>query len=119
MGENILESQAKNTKKRRTRIAADRQQKELFERGDQVCEEFTVDKSTGGPAVKIGDVLLCLTGKGNAPVDVIYENKKIGIVDDGGGDVLREITLSIGCQPVVVCGICELTDTMKIQLKKD
>jgi len=119
MGENVLESQAKNTKKRRARRAADEQQGRLFERADRVSDEFTVDRTTSTATPKVGDVLHCYIGKGKAPVDVAFENQQIGVVNEGGGDVLREITQPVGCQAAVIQSICELTDTMKIQIKTD
>lgn len=119
MGDNILESQAKNTKKRRSRKQTDLEQGRLFIRGNDASIEFTVDCDATDSSQKVGDVLHCFPGRGKAPVDVVHENRKIGVVDEGGGATLRKILAESGCKSLIVTNVCELTNTLKAQFKRD
>ena len=118
MGDNVLESQARNTKKRRSRRQAQLQQGELLQRGDHVIDVFTIDCSAGH-GLKEGDVLHCYPGKADSPVDVIRENRQIGVVRGAGGIAIAEIAKQFGCCQVVAVSVCELTDTAKVQFKRE
>lgn len=119
MGENVLESQAKNTQKRRQRRTTEHKQRRLFERPERVTDEFIVDRLDVPCNAKVGDVLHCYPGSGKASVDVVHENKQIGTVGDGGGDVLQELSQGHGCVAAAITSVCDLTDSMTVRIKLD
>lgn len=115
MGENVLSSQASNSRKRRAKRSADHEQGRLFQRKEIVVEQFTVDR-TAACTLKPGDLLHCFPGKGNALVDVVYENRQIGVVKDAGGESLANRAKEKGCCSGIVVGDCAISDTLTIQL---
>jgi hypothetical protein len=119
MGDNILESQATNTKKRRERQQAQLQQDELFARPDEISTEYTVDCSRF-PEMKIGDTVHCYIGKDGVTVDVLKENRRVGTVgSDGGLDSLRSSLGQAAIGVFVVQTLCDITETAKIMAKKE
>lgn len=97
MGDNFLEEQAKNTKKRRARGAATIGRETLFKRPDQVTDQFTVDCHEGNDLIK-GDILWCFQNADGKGVDVIQKHKTIGlVVAEGGG---AELAVEIGIEGV-------------------
>lgn len=83
MGDNYLEAQAKNTKKRRAKAAAAIKAPKLLIRPDQVLDNFTVD-CRDGYELAAGDVLLCFPGAGDG-VDVVRGHERVGAVGPLGG----------------------------------
>src|SRR5579863_5888979 len=89
MGDNFLEGQAKNTKKRRTKATSKMLMPKLISRPDEIVDEFTLD-CLDGLTLAPGDVLRCFPGMNGAPVDVVREHRNIGSVNEnGGGGALR------------------------------
>lgn len=118
MGDNFLEDQAGKTKKRRAKAAVKRDTPKLLVRPDSVSVEFTIDCQNGA-VLKPGDQVLCLLGRGEAPVDVVLENRLLGQIGMGGGDVLRKEIEQPGVGRLQIISHCTLTDTAKAKLVKE
>lgn len=118
MGDNFLETQAGNTKKRRAKAAAKRDTPKLLNRPDAVLDEFTID-CQDSVVLRPGDTVLCLLGKNGSPVDVVFENHLLGHVGIGGGEVLRREIEQSGAGRLQVVSHCKLTDTAKARLVKE
>jgi hypothetical protein len=113
MGDSILESQAKNTKKRRQRQVAALQQPELMVRPDKVSIEYTVDP-VDGSLLKPGDRLHCYAPLECISVDVVQDNRLVGAVrPDGGADVLKQSLGDVRLGVLVVRSVCSLTGIAK------
>ncbi len=116
MGDNFLEDQAKNTRKRRAKAAAKRGTPKLFDRSDRVTEEFTID-CLDGTAVKTGDLVLCFPGQNGLPLDVVIENRLFGSVGEiGGGGVLRQRIEEFGVGKLRITSYCDLAGTARAEL---
>jgi hypothetical protein len=114
MGDNVLESQAEHTKKRRERQRVRQLQTELIVRPEVISVEYTVDCSQGDE-LKAGDHVHCYAGELGAPIEVVKENHLVGVVQQGGGaDLLRESLGSRGIGQFVVHSVCSLTATAKV-----
>jgi hypothetical protein len=62
----------------------------------------------------------CYAGSVEAPVDVVKENRRVGVVgQSGGADVLRETLGSPGIGRLVVLSVCDLTATAKAVLQRE
>lgn len=118
MGDNFLEVQAGNTRKRRAKAAANRDMPKLISRPDSVSDEFTID-CRDAVLLKPGIQVLCLPGKNGLPVDVVYENSLLGHVGVGGGEVLRREIEQAGVGRLQIVNYCSLTDTAKARLVKE
>jgi hypothetical protein len=113
MGDNILESQAQNTKKRRQRQRAALKQPELIVRLEEISIEYTVEP-VGGSALKPGDRIHCYVRDDGVSIDVVQDNHLVGVVPhDGGADVLRHSLGDVRLGVLIVRSICELTGTAK------
>ncbi len=118
MGDNFLEDQAGKTRKRRARAVTKRDAPKLLVRPDAVSDEFTIDCQNGA-ILKPGDWLMCVPGQNGAPVDVVQENRLLGHVAVGGGDVLRRQIEGAGVGKLQVVSHCVLTDTAKARLVQE
>jgi hypothetical protein len=118
MGDNFLESQAGNTKKRRAKAAEKRDTPKLIARPDVVVDEFRID-CKNGVVLKPGEHVICLPGRNGAPVDVVHEHRLLGNVAVGGGEVLRQEIEQNGVGRLQIVSYCMLTDTAKARLLKE
>lgn len=84
MGDNYLEAQAQNTKKRRAKAAAAINAPRLLVRPDHVLDQFTVDCHVGYELVP-GDVLFCFPSAAGDAVDVVRGHERVGAVGTFGG----------------------------------
>lgn len=84
MGDNFLEGQAKNTKKRRARATSAMQAPKLIERSDEIIDEFTVE-CREGVVLQPGDILRCFPSSNDSLVDVALDHRNIGTVGEAGG----------------------------------
>lgn len=111
MGDNVLEGQAKNTQKRRAKAVAGMQTPKLFQRSDEVRDQYTIDYKEG-QQLKPGDVLRCFPGTNGSPIDVASMHENIGSVDEsGGGNQLRKQIEEAGVGNLRICSVNELTET--------
>lgn len=115
MGDNFLESQAGMTKKRRAKAAVKRDAPKLLVRPDSVTNEFTID-CRDGIVLRPGEQVLCLPGRSGSPIDIVHENRLLGHVGVGGGDVLRQEIAQPGVGRLQIVSHCSLTDTAKATL---
>jgi hypothetical protein len=116
MGENVLESQAQNTRKRRQRHKAGQLQGELFARPDVVAVEYTVE-CADEPGIADGDQVVCYVVPDATRVDVLKENRRVGVVNPAGGaDLLRRSLAPVGIASAVVCKACKLSGTATIAI---
>ena len=118
MGDNFLEGQAGNTKKRRAKSAVKRDTPRLISRPDEVVDEFTID-CQNSVVLNPGDTVHCLPGQNGSPVDVVVENRLLGHVGVGGGEVLRREIEQPGIGRLQIISHCTLTDTAKARLVKE
>lgn len=115
MGDNFLEAQAGNTRKRRAKAEAKRDSPKLIERPDVVVDEFTIE-CLEGVSLRTGDVVMCFPGRNGSPVDVVVENQFKGAVNRGGGQVLRQSIEATGIGKLHILSTCDLTETAKARL---
>lgn len=118
MGDNFLENQAGNTKKRRAKAVIERDTPTLLSRPDTISDEFTIDCHSN-VSFKPGDIVVCLLGQNGSPVDVVIENHLLGHVDVGGGETLRQEIERSGVGRLQILSHCTLTDTAKAKLVKE
>jgi hypothetical protein len=119
MGDNVLEGQAKNTRKRRAKAAAGMQAPKLIERPDEVLDQFTIDCKEG-QHLKVGEVLYCFPGTDGAPVDVVRQHENVGSVDEtGGGKELRKQIEGRGAGKLRICSLDELTGTSQAEFVRE
>jgi len=84
MGDNFLEAQAKNTRKRRAKAAAVINAPRLIVRPDVVVDEFTVDCREGCELTP-GEELRCFRISREDAVDVARGHMNVGKVTEAGG----------------------------------
>lgn len=84
MGDNFLEAQAQNTKKRRAKAAAVINAPKLIVRSDEVVDEFTVD-CREGMELKPGEELRCFQTSCEDLLDVARGHLNVGKVTEAGG----------------------------------
>lgn len=119
MGDNVLEGQAKNTRKRRAKAVAGMQTPKLFQRSDEVRDQYTVDYKEG-QQLKPGEVLLCFPGTNGAPIDVTRKHENIGSVEEsGGGNQLRKQIEDAGAGNLRISSVNELTETAQAEFVRD
>jgi hypothetical protein len=84
VGDNYLEAQAKNTRKRRAKAAAAIKAPRLLVRPDQVLDHFTVE-CRDGYELLAEDLLYCYPGAGSNVIDVVRGHERVGTVGQLGG----------------------------------
>lgn len=89
MGDNYLEAQAKNTRKRRAIAAEEIESPKLFVRPDRVTERYTVD-CVGGGGIDVGEELTCYPGGSDGVIDVVRGHLRVGEVGPHGGGLSLE-----------------------------
>jgi hypothetical protein len=115
MGDNFLEGQAGNTKKRRAKSTAEMQVPKLNFRPDEMISEFTVD-CRDGISLSPGEILRCFPGASGVPVDVARDHQNIGFIgDSGGGESLRSAIELSGFCKVRVSSFDALSSTAQVQ----
>ena len=88
MGDNYLEAQAKNTKKRRAKGTVKINSPTLLSRADRIFDRYTVDCFDGYEIAK-GDVLICFAGPSPGVIEVVQGHQRVGEVTLlGGGESL-------------------------------
>jgi hypothetical protein len=116
MGDNVLESQAQNTRKRRQRHRESQSQGQLFVRPEVVAVEYTVE-CTDGNSIASGDRVNCYVAPDGVQVDVVKETRRVGIVSrSGGAELLRRSLDTSGIASAVVRKACELSGTATIAI---
>ena len=118
MGYNFLEAQAKYAKKRRAKAISKMQRPKLFEHPDEITDEFTIDCHDGA-ILERGEELRCFPGTNGAPVDVVRAYQNIGVVGEGGGEVLRQSIEQRGTGRLRVLSFNSLTNTAQAQIVKE
>lgn len=118
MGDNFLESQAKNAKKRRARAASNMHVPKLIARPDEIVDVFTID-CCDGQILQAGEVLRCFPGANGAPVDVARAHEHVGSIGIGGGETLRRVLAETGTMNVCIRSYDPLTATATAELKKE
>lgn len=118
MGDNFLEGQAGNTKKRRAKAAAKLAAPKLLARPDVMLDEFTIDCQNNVSA-KPGDMVICVANQNGGPIDVVIENRLLGRIELGGGEVLRNAIEHLGVGRLEILSHCSLTDTAKARLVQE
>ena len=118
MGYNFLEAQAKHSKKRRAKAISKMQTPKLFERPDEVTDEFTIDCNHGA-TLKPGEQLRCFPGTNGAPVDVARAHQHVGSISEGGGEVLRRWIEQRGVGMLHVLSVDALTGTAQAGLVEE
>jgi len=115
---NFLEAQAKYAKKRRAKAISKMQRPKLFERPDEITDEFTID-CRDGAILNPGEELRCFPGTNGVPVDVARAYRNIGFVGEGGGAVLRRCIEQRGVGRLRILSFNSLTNTAQAQIVKD
>ena len=118
MGDNFLEEQAKNSKKRRAKAKSKMETPKLFERADEITDEFTID-CREGQQLSSGDVLRCFPGDNGNPVEVARDHQNVGCVGDGGGNVLRNYICKAGVGKLRVLNVNPLTGSAQAEFVKE
>ena len=117
MGDNFLEEQAKNSKKRRAKAKSKIDEPKLFQRGDEITDEFTIDCCDGQQLVP-GEILRCFPGDNGSQVEVARDHHNVGRVGEGGGDVVRNRIDQTGVGKLKVCSVNPLTGTAQAEIVK-
>jgi hypothetical protein len=116
MGDNVLESQAQNTRKRRQRHRDRQLQGELVVRPEVIAVEYTVECNDGN-AIAHGDQVDCYACADGERVDVVKENRRVGVITRSGGADLLQASVGVsGIGRAVVLKVCELSGTATIAM---
>lgn len=119
MGDNFLEGQAKNTKKRRARAVSQMETPKLFERPDEVVDEFTID-CRDGQTFAAGEILFCFPNSVGDSVDVARNHEHIGCVrESGGAKTLRIRIDGPGVGKLLVRSFNQLACTAQVEAVQD
>lgn len=117
MGDNFLEEQARNTKKRRAKGGAALRTEKLFKRADNVVDHFTVE-CDDGYELKPGDILFCFPSQNGRGVEVSLQHKAIGVVaEDGGATALTESITAEGVGQLRVVSFDALAGAAQVELQ--
>lgn len=115
MGDNFLEAQVKNTKKRRARAAAIINSPKLIVRPDEVVDEFTVE-CRDGFELSPGEVLRCFPGESSSAVEVARGHLNVGeVTQSGGGRVLKSEIQAEGVGRLRICTFDQLAGSAQVE----
>ena len=120
MGDNFLEAQAKNTKKRRAKAVAEINTPKLIERPDEVRDRFTVE-CADGCELAAGETLRCFPGERADAVDVARGHQTVGQVNElGGGRALASDVQAAGVGRLRVVSFDGLAGSAQVeQVRED
>lgn len=118
MGDNFLEEQAKNSKRRRAKAKTEMGVPKLLTRPDEVADEFTIDCHSG-QELKLGEELRCFPSVIDDTVDVARAHRQVGSVGEGGGSVLRQFIDQSGVGRLRIRSVNPLTGTAQAEIIKE
>jgi len=118
MGDNLLEGQVKNSRKRRDRAMTEMQLPSLLIRPELVRQVFTV-KPVDGAVFEEGEVLLAVRTGGGAHIDVTRDYDRIGVVEGEGARVLTQSLMDIGVARLRIGEVLGLSGAGKAEIVKE
>lgn len=87
----------------------------LFERPNEIMDEFTID-CRDGETLKPGEELRCFPGTNGVPVEVARAHQNVGSIREGGGAVLRGYIEQRGVGKLCVLSFNALTGTAQAEM---
>lgn len=115
MGDNFLEGQAKNTKKRRDKASKLINTPTLFQRPDELIDVYTLD-CLDGVSLKPGEILRCFPGSNETPVEVAQYHQNVGKISESGGGLSLQNKIKIhGVGKLIVRNFNELTSSAQVE----
>ncbi len=119
MGDNVLEGQVNNSRKRRDRTMAEMQVPPLFTRPEIVRQVFTL-KPVEGATFQEGEVVLAVRTSGDGSIDVTRDYRRIGTVDGDGAKVLGQaLAETTGVAKLVVREVLGISGLGKAEIVKE
>ena len=115
MGDNLLEGQVKNSRKRRDRAMAEMQSPSLLYRPELVRQIFTV-KPVDGAFLEEGEVLLAVRTGGGASIDVTRDYDRIGVVEGEGARVLEKALIDTGVARLKISEVLSLSGAGRAEI---
>jgi hypothetical protein len=119
MGDNLLEGQVNNSRKRRDRAMVEMQLPSLLARPDGVLRRVFTVKPVGGVALIEGEVLLAIHNGDDLQVDVIRDYSQIGVIEGEGAKVLGEALADIGAARLRIGRILGLSGFGEAEIVKE
>lgn len=119
MGDNVLEGQVTNSRKRRDRAMAGMQLPSLLTRPETVRRFFTV-KPVDGVTLQVGEALFAIRTDGDLSIDVTRDYRRVGTVAGEGAQVLgRALAETNGITKVIVREVLDLSGFGKVEITED
>jgi hypothetical protein len=118
MGDNLLEGQVKNSRKRRDRAMTEMQLPSLLYRPELVRQVFTV-KPVGDEEFREGEILLAVPTDDEPRIGVIREYNRIGIIDGEGAIVLGQALADTGVAKLKIEKVLTLSGQGQAVIFKD
>jgi hypothetical protein len=119
MGDNVLEGQVNNARKRRDRAMAEMQLPPLFSRPEIVRQVFTV-KPAEGITLQAGETLLAVRIDGQLDIGITRDYSRIGTIGGDGAKVLGQaLADTSGVATLVVREVLGLSGLGKAEVVKE
>ncbi|MEN6407179.1 MAG: hypothetical protein ABFC77_11990 [Thermoguttaceae bacterium] len=115
MGDNLLEGQVKNSRKRRDRAMTEMQLPSLLYRPELVRQVFTV-KPVDGALFEEGEVLLAVRTGDGASIDVTRDYDRIGVIEGEAARVLGKALIDTGVARLRIGEVLSLSGAGKAEI---
>lgn len=118
MGDNFLEGQVKNSRKRRDRAMVEMQLPSLFKRPENVRQVFPV-RPADGVALQEGEELLAVRTGGDTRIDVARDYRQVGFVEGEAAKALAEALELTGAAKLRIGKVSPLSGFGQAEIVKD